>query len=111
MNLTGLRFHPTTFTPTSSKHEGQLCHGVRLEITDRDRLEPFWSGVRIIHEIAHAMPEHFEWRADHFDRLCGTPAIREAIVNGKPLPPLREKYRAECESFRRTTRQYLLYPD
>jgi uncharacterized protein YbbC (DUF1343 family) len=111
LNLTGLRFHRTTFTPTSSKHEGQLCQGIRIETTDRDRLEPFWSGVRIINEIAHAMPEHFEWRADHFDRLCGTPAIREAIVNGKPLMPLREKYRAECESFRRMTRQYLLYPE
>lgn len=111
LGLAGLRFRPTTFTPTASKHEGKLCNGVRIEITDRDRLEPFWSGVRIINEIVQLAPDDFEWRADHFDRLCGTPAIREAIVNGEALPPLREKYRADCESFQRAAHKYLLYAE
>ncbi len=111
LNLTGLKFHATTFTPTASKHQGLLCSGVRIEVTDRDRLEPFWSGVRIINEIARMAPEKFEWRADHFDRLCGTAAIREAIANRELLPPLCEKYRADCESFQRISRPHLLYPD
>jgi uncharacterized protein YbbC (DUF1343 family) len=111
LGMAGLEFHPTTFTPTASKHEGQLCHGVRIEITDRDRLEPFWSGVCIVNEIARTYPESFEWRASHFDRLCGTTAIREAIVDGEPLTPLREKCNIECESFRRIRDKYLIYPD
>ncbi|HPC95861.1 MAG TPA: DUF1343 domain-containing protein [Sedimentisphaerales bacterium] len=111
LNLPGLTFHATTFTPAASKHEGRLCSGVRIEVTDRDRLEPFWSGVCIVNEIARMAPDEFEWRADHFDRLCGTAAIREAIANREPLPPLRQKYLAACESFRRTSRPYLLYPD
>jgi len=111
LSLPGLTFHATTFTPTASKHEGLLCSGVRIEVTDRNRLEPFWSGVRIVNEIARMAPEQFEWRADHFDRLCGTAAIREAIANRRPLPPLHETYLAACESFRRISRQYLLYPD
>lgn len=111
LNLAGLRFHATTFTPAASKHEGLLCSGVRIEVNDRDRLEPFWSGVRIVNEIARMAPEQFEWRADHFDRLCGTAAIREAIANREHLPALCEKYRAACEFFRRISRQYLLYSD
>lgn len=111
LGMAGLMFHPKTFTPTASKHEGHLCHGVRIEITDRDRLEPFWAGVCIVNEIAQTYPESFEWRASHFDRLCGTAAIREAIVDSEPLAPLREKCRIDCESFRRIRDKYLIYPD
>lgn len=111
LGMTGLKFHPTTFTPTASKHEGQLCDGARIEITDRDRLEAFWAGVRIVNEIARTHTESFEWRADHFDRLCGTAAIREAIVNREPLAPLRGTCRMDRESFRRIRGKYLTYPD
>lgn len=111
LGMAGLRFQPTTFTPTASKHEGMLCHGVRIEITDRERLEPFWLGVRIVNEIARTYPESFEWRASHFDRLCGTTAIREAIANHNPLAPLRETYRADCELFQSVRRECLIYPD
>lgn len=109
LNLPGLTFRPTTFTPSASKHQDELCHGVRIEITGRDRLEPFWSGVCIVNEIARLAPGSFEWRASHFDRLCGTSAIREAIVRRAPLLPLRDQWRADGASFQRVRRPYLLY--
>lgn len=109
LNLPGLTFRPTTFTPSASKHQDELCHGVRIEITGRDRLEPFWSGVCIVNEIARMAPDDFEWRASHFDRLCGTAAIREAIVRRASLSPLRDQWRADGASFQRVRRPYLLY--
>jgi len=109
LNLPGLRFVPASFTPTFSKHKGAVCHGVRIAITDRNRMEPFWTGVLIVNEICHMAPDSFEWRAAHFDRLCGTATIREAIVARKPLTPLKEQWDAQCAAFEQLRRKHLLY--
>jgi uncharacterized protein YbbC (DUF1343 family) len=111
LSLPGLRFRPTSFVPTSSKFEGQKCLGVEIGVTDRTRLEPFWTGVQIINELHRLYPDKFEWRSAHFDRLCGTPTIREAITANKPLADLKTTWAAEGKTFEQTRRKYLSYPD
>jgi uncharacterized protein YbbC (DUF1343 family) len=109
LHLIGVDFAPTAFTPTASKHAGAKCHGVQLTVTDRDRFEPFFSGVSIVCEVYQGDSEHFEWRAAHFDRLCGTSDVREAIIAGDSVATLRERWRAQCAAFEKLSRPYLLY--
>ncbi len=109
LTLPGLRFAPTSFVPTSSKFQGQRCFGVEITVTDRTRLEPFWTGVQIINELHRLYPGKLAWHAAHFDHLCGTSTIREAITTNKPLSPLRAAWTAECKTFDQTRRKYLLY--
>ena len=45
-NLPGVRFYPISFTPTSSRFANELCHGVFIIVTDRDRLRPVRVGAR-----------------------------------------------------------------
>jgi uncharacterized protein YbbC (DUF1343 family) len=111
LSLPGLRFGLTSFTPTSSKYQNQLCHGVEITLSDRTRLEPFWTGVLVVNELHRMYPVQFEWKSAHFDRLCGTATIREAITAHKPLTDLKTTWTAECKAFERTRRQYLSYPD
>jgi len=111
LNLPGLRFQPTSFTPTSSKFQNQTCHGVEIVLTDRARLEPFWVGVLIVNELHRLYPTRLEWREKHFDRLCGTATIREAIIAQKPLEPLKAAWSAECKTFDQTRRKYLLHSE
>ena len=111
LNLPAMRFEPVRFTPTSSKYQGQECHGVRILVTDRDRLEPYSSGVRIVNEICRMYPDQFEWKAAHFDRLCGTSKIRNAITSQSSLDVLQNKWHKELESFLEIRAGYLIYPD
>jgi uncharacterized protein YbbC (DUF1343 family) len=111
LSLPGLRFRPTSFTPTSSKFQGQKCLGVEITLTDRTGLEPFWAGVLIINELHRLYPDTFEWRAAHFDRLCGTSTIRAAITAGKPLADLKAAWAVECRTFDQTRRRYLSYAE
>jgi uncharacterized protein YbbC (DUF1343 family) len=111
LNLPAMRFEPVRFTPTSSKYQGLECHGVRILVTDRDRLEPYSSGVRIINEICQMYPDQFEWKAAHFDRLCGTSKIRDAITSNSSLDVLQNKWQKELESFLEIRAGYLIYPD
>ena len=109
LNLPGIRFRPASFTPDSSKYKDQQCKGVRIFITDRDLLEPYWSGVLIVNKIYQMYPNKFLWKTNHFDRLCGTSAIREAITNRSSLEELRESWQADLKSFLKIRRKYLMY--
>lgn len=111
LSLPAMRFEPARFTPTSSKYQGQECHGVRIVVADRDRLEPYFSGIRIVNEICRMYPDRFDWKAAHFDRLCGTSKIRNAITSNSSLDALRNKWRKELESFLKIRAEYLIYPD
>jgi len=59
-NLPGLRFAPVRFTPTASKHAGQECFGVQITVTDRQLLDPFWSGVHLVQTACKMYPREFE---------------------------------------------------
>ena len=111
LHLPGVTFATTTFTPTFSKHKDQLCQGIKLTVTDRDKLEPFWTGVQIIKAIHRFHGDRFEWRASHFDRLCGTDTIRKAIIAGSSLEDLKNRWQTECKAFQPTRATYLLYPE
>ena len=63
LNLPGMHFETASFTPASSKYQGQTCNGVRIIITDRDQLEPYYSGIRIISEICRMYPRNLQWKA------------------------------------------------
>jgi len=111
LNLPGILFRPASFTPVSSKYKGQQCKGVKIIITNRDLLEPYFSGILIVNRIYHMYPDKFQWKTGHFDRLCGTSAIREAITNRSSLEKLRESWQAELKSFLQIRNKYLMYPN
>jgi len=110
-NLPGIRFRPASFTPVSSKYKDQKCNGVNITVTNRDLLEPYFSGILIVNKIYQMYPDNFQWRAGHFDRLCGSSAIREAITNQSSLEELRDGWQAELKSFVQIRNKYLMYPN
>ncbi|MHC4745445.1 MAG: DUF1343 domain-containing protein, partial [Planctomycetota bacterium] len=109
LNLSGLRFEPTSFTPTASKHAGQRCHGAEITVTQRDMLQPYWAGIVIINEIYRMYPSRFEWVKAHFDRLCGTADVRNAITEGSSLQTLQQNWQPKLEEFMQIRKKYLLY--
>ncbi len=104
-----MRFAPTSFVPTASKYAEQTCHGCAIAITDRDRLKPFRTGVAIVRTLHDLYPDRLQWKVAHFDRLCGTDAVRRAIIDGTPLEKLETGWQADAARFRETRRPYLLY--
>jgi uncharacterized protein YbbC (DUF1343 family) len=111
LKLPGLEFTPTSFTPESSKYAGQECHGARISIAGRDAVQAYYSGMHIVNIIHQMYPDKFEWRAEHFDRLCGTSMIRQAIVAQSSLAMVRQSWREQLKAFLQTRRKYLIYPE
>lgn len=116
LQLPGLRFTENIFTPQSiksmslhPKYKGRLCRGCKLQITDLNRLQAFRSGVKVVETIFKLYPDSLQWRERHFDRLCGTDAVRRAIISGRNVDSLNTVWAAQAKNFKKMRKKYLLY--
>jgi len=114
LNLTGVRFRPAFFTPTSSKHAGAFCGGVQLHVLDEKNFDPIKVGLASLISIRNLYPDDFLWRLPeggihNFDRLAGTNLIREAIDEGCTIQQLLESWEPELKSFQKIQERYKIY--
>ena len=112
--LPGVLPRPAWFTPTFSKHAGELCGGVQLHITDRDALRPTELGIRVLHAIRSIAPDSFAWHVGghgrHFlDLLIGSDAPRRALEGGTDPDAVVADWRDQAAAFEERRRPYLLY--
>lgn len=120
--ISGVRFRPHAFMPTSSKYAGDTCYGVQLHITDIEHFEPIQAWLATIIEIKTLYPDQFEWLPPHqidyergseyhFDRLMGSRSYRKRIDDGQSVDDLIKGWSEYCTQFRSDREQYLLYPE
>jgi uncharacterized protein YbbC (DUF1343 family) len=116
--LPGAGFRATAFTPTFQKHQGALCHGVQLHVTDRERFPAFLAYLLLIHHARRQDEERFAWRAPPYeyervklpiDILGGSDRIRRSLEQGVSPKRLAAGFRKDSAAFRRRRRKYLLY--
>jgi uncharacterized protein YbbC (DUF1343 family)/CubicO group peptidase (beta-lactamase class C family) len=105
-NLPGVRFYPTSFTPASSRFAGELCHGVFIIVTDRDRLRPVRVGAEVASALYRLFPQSFE--VDKVGRLCGADTVRRIRAGEDPAAIASSWSRAES-AWRLLRSKYLLY--
>ena len=84
-NLKGVFFVSESFIPNKSKYSGLKCNGLRINIIDKEKINPFIVGMHIINEIYNAHPKDFEFKDDFFDKLYGSSDLRLAILESKDL--------------------------
>ncbi|MBD3224370.1 MAG: DUF1343 domain-containing protein [Caldithrix sp.] len=116
LNRPGVRFIQQQFTPESlpsmaphPKFEDQVCYGARVEVTDRNLFQPFRTGVYIVDTLHRLYSDSLKWREAHFDRLCGTDAIRLAITERKDLSSLMHQWEKDLQAFENIRKKYLIY--
>lgn len=111
-NLPGVHFRPAWFTPSFSKHQGQLCAGIQLHITDRAALAPVETGIAILLEVARQHGKDFSFLPGNppfFDRLAGVSWLREAIGAGESLDIMKARWQPELAAFKLQRAHRLLY--
>jgi uncharacterized protein YbbC (DUF1343 family) len=112
--LPGVVAHAATFVPTSRKHAGERCGGVRLEVVDAKAVRPVAMGLYLVAELVRLLGNRFEWlpkagEHQHFDRLIGRTDVRPALAAGVAdlNPRVAEWTRADGWADR--ARPHLLY--
>jgi uncharacterized protein YbbC (DUF1343 family) len=105
--MSGVRFVPIRFTPTSSKFSGQACGGVNILITDRARFDPLRAGIEIARQLRTL--HRNEWDAPAYDRLLANRRVLDAVLDAKPIAEIEALYRPELDEFLARRAQFLLY--
>ena len=116
IELPGVGFREAYFNPTFSKHQGKVCGGVQVHITDPRNFDPMRVGVEML-VAARALYTDFAWRKDSWDaarpywidKLSGSTRLRDQITAGAPAGEVLEAWEAELAEFDRRRQQYLIY--
>jgi len=107
LNLPGVKFEATQFTPDSSKFAGELCEGISILITDREKFESVRTGIEIALQLRRLHAD--EWEIDAYDRLLVNAAVLEAIRLGRPFSEIESIYHVGLAEFIQRRSQYLIY--
>jgi uncharacterized protein YbbC (DUF1343 family) len=106
--LPGVKFFPAHFTPTDDHYHDKLCHGVRVELTDRNRFRSVTAGLEMARAIARLYPGRFQ--LEKLVGMTGSEAVVKAIQRGDSIARILETEQQEQESFLQMREKYLLYP-
>lgn len=110
----GVEATPIYFTPTVSKHQGQLCGGIHLHILDEEVLEPVAMGIRLLDLARRMYPEDFrmlplssDWPYPFISMLSGHRELEDPAWDPEPI---LARYARESHAFLLRKAPYELYP-
>jgi uncharacterized protein YbbC (DUF1343 family)/CubicO group peptidase (beta-lactamase class C family) len=105
--LPGVRFVPTTFTPSSSKFAGQLCNGCYIQVVDRATVEPVRTGLTIAWTLDRLFGKSFEFeKVNNLLRSDQTLQLLRSTNDPSIVPATWQK---SLDAFATTREKYLLY--
>ncbi len=117
-NLSGVKFEAVEFTPqeipntaSNPKYKEQKCQGIFVNVSERKKFDAVKTGITIVWAIHKLFPDSLKFRERGFDRLAGTPVIRQMILDGKTPAEIFTTFSSDSEMFRKIRRKAILYVD
>jgi uncharacterized protein YbbC (DUF1343 family) len=93
LQLPGIISQPYLYTPSSGLYENEICHGIKLTVTDPFKFRPVHTGIQLIHVIQYLYPDlckerFYKTRANpsgqkHLDKLTGIVNSFKKIKDGE----------------------------
>jgi uncharacterized protein YbbC (DUF1343 family)/CubicO group peptidase (beta-lactamase class C family) len=105
--IAGVRFVPTTFTPTSSNYSGQVCQGVNIILTDRNGFDAPQLGVELAAALHKLYPADF--KIEKMQGLLVNQSAYDALVAGRDPRRIAQDWMDELAKFGKVREKYLLY--
>jgi uncharacterized protein YbbC (DUF1343 family)/CubicO group peptidase (beta-lactamase class C family) len=106
-NISGVRFVPITFTPSTSNYSGQRCEGVNIFVVERNALDSGELGVELASALHKLYPE--QYHMDRLIELLGNQSVYDAIASGQDPRRIAEDWREPLEKFLQVRHKYLIY--
>jgi uncharacterized protein YbbC (DUF1343 family) len=105
--LSGVRFVPVSFTPSSSNYSGQVCQGVNIIVTDRNGLDTPELGIELASALMKMYPQSY--KIDRMPELLVDQEGFNAIVRGDDPRRIADGWREGLEKFGDLRKKYLIY--
>jgi uncharacterized protein YbbC (DUF1343 family) len=111
--LPGVKFVVDSFTPKDAgdgKFNGKHIAGIRIDVTDRDRVQSGRMSAAILWALLQTNRDSLRIVAKTFDERLGSTAIREAITAGTDPDVALRQHQPEVDAFLRNARRFFIYP-
>jgi uncharacterized protein YbbC (DUF1343 family)/CubicO group peptidase (beta-lactamase class C family) len=105
--ISGVRFVPTEFTPSTNEYAQQKCGGVNILVTERNSLDAPELGIEIASALHSLYPQQFETK--NLDNLMLNKATMDAISAGQDPRRVWMDWVEAIELFKPIRARYLLY--
>lgn len=105
--LPGVRFVPISFTPGESRYAGELCHGVYIIVTNRDRLDSPELGIEVASALDALYPRQWDSTAMH--GLAGSADVVAKIRAGEDPRRIEADWQDSLQAFEQERARALLY--
>lgn len=111
-NLPGVSFAEIIFTPNSSLHNDQICHGIQL-FPLSDEFDPIRTGYEYMRTVRNLHPDRFEFLTHRgryrIDDLWGGDSYRLAIESDLPYDQFQATWIDDSKSFQKLAKKYMMY--
>jgi uncharacterized protein YbbC (DUF1343 family) len=110
-SIPGVSFSAVEFIPTAMGHpyRGKSCYGIRVEITDRESVDPIQTGLHLVQAFFQVHPRQFK-RYEGFATEVGD---REAwsLLTKMGMSPefVAGRWAEDLQRFRKVREKYLMY--
>lgn len=108
-----LKMLPYSFTPVPLKgysleppHKSKLCYGLDL----RGVIPARKVDLSYLLQLYQLYPEKEKFFTSYFDKLAGTPLLKQQIIEGLTEEQIRASWQPGLEAFKARRKNYLLYP-
>lgn len=108
LNLPGVRFRQVSFTPSISKYQGELCHGVEIHIINPKDFNGINTGLYMVKTLNEMYPNNFKITS-FFDNLMGNSWVRQDILKGLSIEEIESKWEPSLNEFKDIRKKYLIY--
>ncbi len=105
--IAGVRFEATEFMPAENTYAKRVCHGVRVILLDRQRLDVGRLGIELADALTRQHPRQFELARTVGS--IGSKSVVEAIRTGVDPQAIVAAWQKPLAEFRNLRQQYLLY--
>jgi uncharacterized protein YbbC (DUF1343 family)/CubicO group peptidase (beta-lactamase class C family) len=105
--MPGVSFYPLTFTPSSSKYQGELCQGIFIVVLDRAALRPVRVGIEIASALYRLYPSQYKVEAGL--TLIGSRDTLARLRSGEDPASIAASWSADQARWRLLRAPYLIY--
>ena len=105
--IAGVFFIPTDFTPDANRYQNQLCHGIRVLLTDRHALDSPLLGVEIASALYRLYPAEF--RVQEILGMVGARGVLQTLTEGQDPKLISSQWQGGIKEFSELRNKYLLY--
>jgi uncharacterized protein YbbC (DUF1343 family) len=105
--ISGVRFVPVTFTPTSSTHANQKCEGVNIVLLDRSTLDAPELGIELASALRKLYPE--QWQMARMIEILANQSVFDAISQGRDPRRIAQDWQESLRQFMKVREKYLIY--